>query len=170
MSTNSIKFEINGKDVTVDGYPELEGCRGILTGDGMAFFFENGLYVANTVSGKIRRFSIAGGPLLVEDNEIDYDAIEKYCQHGIYNARTKGIRYAGLNRWDGFKNGLCALTWMLYPDGMYFADSDGFGGKDNDEENVYAIIDTNLDIVEPFRPIDDVSAYLKKIRGIDTEL
>ena len=53
---------------------------------------------------------------------------------------------------------------MLYPDDRYFADSDGFGMEDNDEEEVYAIIDTDLNIVEPFRPIKDVAAYLNEIR------
>ena len=53
---------------------------------------------------------------------------------------------------------------MLYPDGRYFADSDGFGMEDNDEEEVYAIIDTNLMIVKPFRPIEDVTDYLKELR------
>lgn len=53
---------------------------------------------------------------------------------------------------------------MLYPDGRYFADSDGFGMEDNDEEEVYAIIDTDLNIVKPFRPIKDVAAYLKELR------
>ena len=59
---------------------------------------------------------------------------------------------------------MCAVTWTLYPDGRYFADSDGFGMEDNDEEVVYAIIDTDLNIVEPFRPIDNIEAYLKKLR------
>ena len=90
--------------------------------------------------------------------------IAKKCENGICNARAKALRYAGINRWDGFKDGLCAISWMLYPDGRYFADSDGFGMEDNDEEEVYAIIDTDLNIVEPFRPIKDVATYLEEIR------
>lgn len=166
MWKGSVDFKICGKNVTVSGYPELEDCTGILEGDGMAFFFGNGkaLYVANTVSGKIRQLSDAGGHLLVDDGDIDYAAIACECTHGIGNARAKVIRYASVNRWDGFKGGLCAISWMLYPDGRYFADSDGFGMEDNDEEEVYAIIDTNLDFIEPFRPIEDVRAYLKHLR------
>ena len=64
---------------------------------------------------------------------------------------------------------MCAITWTLYPDGRYFADSDGFGMEDNDEEVVYAIIDTNLNIVEPFRPIDNIEVYLKKLRKITVQ-
>lgn len=165
MKTDSVKFKIKGKDVTVSGYPELEDCIGILEGDGMAFFFEGirNFYIANTINGKIRKFS-SGSRLLVDDRDIDLDSIAKECTNGIHNARNKEIRYAGINRWDGFKDGLCAISWMLYPDGRYFADSDGFGMEDNDEEEVYAIIDTNLEIVEPFRPIKKVAVYLKEIR------
>lgn len=166
MNTDCIKFKINGNDVRVLGYPELEGCIGILDKDGMAFFFGNNreFHIANTVIGKIRKLSTTSGELLVDDNDIDYNAIAKECENGIGNAQAKAIRYAGLNRWDGFKDGLCAISWMLYPDGQYFADEDGFGMRANYEEEVYAIIDTDLNIVEPFRPIKDVAAYLKEIR------
>ena len=165
MNTDSIKFRVKGKDVTVSGYLELEGCEGTLEGDGMAFFFGDNreLYIANTQTGKIRKVS-TGESLLVDDNEIDIEAIAKVCENGLHNAQSKAIRYAGVNRWDGYKNGMCAITWTLYPDGRYFADSDGFGMEDNDEEVVYAIIDTDLNIVEPFRPIDNIEAYLKKLR------
>lgn len=165
MNTDSIKFRVKGKDVTVSGYPELEGCEGNLEGDGMAFFFGDNreLYIANTQTGKIRKVSTEES-LLVNDNEIDIEAIAKVCENGLHNAQSKAIRYAGINRWDGYKNGMCAISWTLYPDGRYFADSDGFGMEDNDEEVVYAIIDTDLNIVEQFRPIDNIEAYLKKLR------
>ncbi len=165
MNTDSIKFKVKGKDVTVSGYPELEGCEGTIEGDGMAFFFGDNreLYIANTQTGKIRKVSTEES-LLVNDNDIDIEAIAKVCENGLHNAQSKAIRYEGVNRWDGYKNGMCAITWTLYPDGRYFADSDGFGMEDNDEEVVYAIIDTDLNIVEPFRPIDNIEVYLKKLR------
>ena len=53
---------------------------------------------------------------------------------------------------------------MLYPDDRYFADSDRFGMEDNDEEEVWAIIDTDLKIIEPFRPVKDVRTYLNGMR------
>ena len=169
METRSIDFIVSGNDVSVRGFLELENRVGRFVGDGMAFFFGEGwrnyeLYVANTLTGKIRKLSTTDGELLVDDDDIDYDLIAKECENGIGNARAKAIRYAGINRWDGFKDGLCAISWMLYPDGRYFADSDGFGMEDNDEEEVYAIIDTDLNIVEPFRPIKDVATYLEEIR------
>lgn len=166
----NVKFEIRDSEVSIHGYLELEGRKGTLSGDGMAFFFGKGwrnheLYVANTITGKIRKLSTTEGELLVENKDIDYDAIAEKCKNGYGNARAKAIRYAGINRWNDFKDGLCAISWMLYPDGQYFADSDGFGMEDNDEEEVYAIIDTNLNIVEPFRPIKDITSYLKELRN-----
>lgn len=164
-----IRFEQKGNDVFVSGYPELENRKGVIVGNGIAFFFGEGwrnyeLYLANTLTGKIRKLSTTDGELLVDDEDIDYDAITQECENGVGNAHAKAICYAGINRWDGFKEGYCVISWTLYPDGRYFADEDGFGMEDNDEEVVYAIIDTDLNIVEPFRPIKDVSAYLKEIR------
>ena len=169
MNAEPIRFEIRDSEVRIYGYSQLEGRKGIIVGDGMAFFFGKGwrnheLYIANTSTGKIRKLATTDGRLLVDDEDIDYAAIANTCGNGIGNARAKSIRYAGINRWDGFKDGICAISWMLYPDGEYFADSDGFGMKDNDEEEVYAIIDTDLNIVEPFRPIKDIANHLRELR------
>lgn len=124
---------------------------------------KGGMYITNIVTGKTRKLT-SGACLLVEDSEIDYEAISRKCPHGIENARVKAIRYAAVNTWDGFKDGYCAISWMLYPDGMYFADSDGYGMESNDEEVVYAIMNENLEIIEPFRPIEDVAAVLAELR------
>lgn len=173
MKTKSFERDIEAKRVLALGYPELEHCSGYEVGDGMALFF--GLnyeaYIANTSTGKVRQLSTVGGTLMVDDCEIDYDAISKECENGFGNAMAKLIRYAGIGRWDGFKDGLCAISWMIYPDGQYFADGSGFGAEDNDEEMVYAIIDTNLDIVEPFRPVKNVAEYLneRRRRKLQTE-
>ena len=160
------KFKIFDKDVISCDYPELERCKGYNNGEGMAFFFgkHQEVYIANTVTGKVRQLS-NGGQLTVDDKHIDYEAIAKACPNGIGNARAKAVRYAIINRYDGFKDGLCAISWMLYPDGMYFTDEDGFGMGVNDEETVYGIIDTNLDFVEPFRPIQDIAGHLNKLRN-----
>ena len=169
MDNKTIWFELCDDEVVAHGHPALDGCRGKQCGDGMVFFYGDGwhnheLYVANIRTCKIRKLSTKKGHLLVDDNEIDYYAIEKECINGVSNAYNKQIRYEQLCRWDDFKGGIGAISWMLYPDGRYFADSGGYGMEDNDEENVYAIMDTNLDFIEPFRPIEDVAAYLKEIR------
>ena len=153
-----IRFEVKDDHVFVHGYAELENREGFPVGDGIIFFCGKGnhhheLYIANIFTGKIRQLSTASGTLLVDDNEIDFEAIEKVCKNGKHNARTKDIKYAGINRWKGFKNGICAISWMLYPE-----------REDCYEENVYAIIDTNLDFIEPFRPIKDIESYLINLR------
>lgn len=166
MKRDEIKFKIRGTKVMVEsGYPELEGCTGTNEGCGMAVFFGKNreLYIANTKRGEIRKFSSEEN-VLVDDSEIDYEAIIEGCTYGILSAAAKEVRYDGINRWDGFKSGLCALTWTLYPDGRFFADEDGFGMEDNDEEVAYAIINTNLEIVEPFRPVKNIDTYLRRLR------
>ena len=166
MKTLNVIFMINGNEVTVTNYPDLAGKKGIIDREGMVFFWGEGksFYVGNTQTRMLRQFSSANGYLLVDERDIDYNSISRACRHGFMNAAGKYIEYAALNRYDGFKEGICAVTWMLYPDGRYFADSDGFGMEDNDEEEVYAIIDANLEIIHPFRPVKDVEVYLKELR------
>jgi hypothetical protein len=52
---------------------------------------------------------------------------------------------------DYNEEGLARVDWMLYPDGRYFGDEDGFGMEDNDEVNIYGYIDTNCRVVKKFR-------------------
>lgn len=93
------------------------------------------------------------------------DLIAKKCPHGYRNAKDKVLKYGGVNRYGGFEKGVCAISWMLYPEGRYFADSDGFGGEDNEEECVYAIMDTHLDFIVPFRPVDNIEKLLEEVRA-----
>lgn len=44
---------------------------------------------------------------------------------------------------------------MLYPDGRYFADGDGFGMEDNDEVNIDAYIDTECRVLVKFQDMED---------------
>lgn len=165
---DSIRIEHKDGYFYLYGIPELEGRAGVWGGEGMLFFFgRNGnqdMYIINTQTGQVRQLSTSDGCLLFSDEEIDYDSIVRNCECGITGAKKKIVRYAGVNRWSDFRGGICAISWMLYPAGQYFADSDGFGMDDNDEEVVYAIMNTNLEIVEPFRPVDNVNKYLDEMR------
>lgn len=172
MEQNEIKFVLDNETekVRVMGFPELAGREGRYVGDGMAMFWGEEwrnyeLFIANIKTCKIRKLSTEDGSMLVDDREIDFELIEKKCRYGYDNARNKCIRYGALNRYDGFENGISAISWVIYPEGRYFEDSDGFGGEDNDEEVIYAIMDTNLDIIEPFRPVDDIRRYLRELRA-----
>ena len=94
MIEKCIEFKIRDGEVVIHGYPELENRKGVIVGDGIAFFFGEGwrnyeLYIANIVTGKIRKLSTANGNLLVDDSDIDYDAIAQESENGIGNARQK---------------------------------------------------------------------------------
>ena len=129
-------------------------------GENMAVFSGEGrsYTIINKETDKTRQLVSEDGSLLVTDNEIDFDAIYKGCPD--FNG-CKSVRY-WFGRYDNFRNGVCAICWTVYPDGRYFADEDGFGMEDNDEENAYCIINKDLEIIVPFQPMDDVKEMLKK--------
>lgn len=160
-----IIVEENSCFVRIEGVPELERLEGVIVGEGIVFLGNSNekLFVFNSHTGEMRKL-VQANCLLVGDEDIDLEAISHVCQHGYNNASTKALKYGGLSRWGNFSCGITALSWTLYPDGMFFADEDGFGMEDNDEEVVYAIIDTHFNVIEPFRPIDDIDTYLKVLR------
>ena len=167
MNTNSVRFEINDSKVIAHGIPELEGLTGGLIGDGVASFFkkdEREWYLANTETGRWRMMK-KGRMLILDESEIDFEAVKAKCKKGLYNAERRLICYSDVSLYDNkFQNGYSGIEWMIYPEGQYFADSDGFGGENCSEENLGAIIDKNLDFVEPFKPVKDISALLMKYR------
>ena len=116
--------------------------------------------LVNTLTGKTRQFVSENGDVLINDQEIDYDAIHRELKHTLCADKKISKYHFGL--YSNFKDGLCALSWTIYPDGMYFADESGFGGEDNDKEKVYCIIDTAFDIIIPFRPMKDVKEELRR--------
>lgn len=128
-------------------------------GENMAILKEDGksFTILNKETGKLRRIVSEDGRLLVNDCEIDFDAIEEGCPD--FEGGKYVEYYFGIFR--DFKNGVCAICWTVYPDGRYFADEDGFGMEHNNEENAYCIINRNLEIIVPFQPIKDVATVLK---------
>ena len=48
--------------------------------------------------------------------------------------------------------------------GVDFADSDGYGMRDNGEVKVYGVMNENLEFVVPFRPMPEVKALLQQLR------
>ena len=167
MDKNSVRFEINDSIVIAHGIPELEGLTGGLVGDGVASFYkkdERKWYLANTETGRWRKMKNRR-MMVLDDSEIDFEAVKVQCKHGLYNAERRLICYSDVSLYDNkFQNGYSGIKWMIYPAGQYFADSDGFGGEDCSEELLGAIIDKNLDFVEPFKPLKDISALLRKYR------
>lgn len=150
---------------TEDSLP-LKGRKFFYVGEGMAFFHGEGneLIVDNTKNGKMHTFVEVNGNLKVEDKDIDNEAVHSEHEHYCRCADSMKVEFGGLRRLNDFKDGLCALCWTTYPDGRYFADEDGFGGEDNDEEILFCIINTDLEIVALFCPDGNVAKALQDMR------
>ena len=143
---------------------QLEQCNCYEWGENLLRVFDdegNG-YLVNKATGKARLINILGRLVGFSDEEIDFETLDK-LPHS-HNAHLRRINYARIGRWDDCENGIFALSWMLYPDGQYFADADGFGMDDNGELIVYCVMDENLNVVQPFTVVPDISALLAQLR------
>lgn len=91
--------------------------------------------------------------VLWDRNDVDYMSLKDEEYNG--NAYLMRAPYnLDIGR---YIDGRTYVSWMLYPDGMYFADGEGYGMKDNDELTVYAVMDDECRLLHPFRlmPLED---------------
>lgn len=158
-------FSDDGKSVKAEGIDELvEYSEGYSVGDGIACFSggsrDKTMILANTRTGKVRQFLSADGNVLVSDSEIDYKSVNEQLEHPGDVKYKCSEYYFGFNDW--FDKGYAELCWTTHPDGMYYMDEDGFGMEHDSEENVYCIINTDLEIVVPFKP--DTYGLLEQFR------
>ncbi len=165
-SENQPHFEIDGKKVLSIGFPELEALHvyGYMIGEGMAMFGQSRgpLFIVNTETNKIKKLVDESGKVVgFTKEDIDFNNLEGIEHTG--DAYRMEVDYAGMGRYSDFRDGICALYWMLYPDGMYFADEDGFGMEDNDEVEIYCVIDRDFNVLRPFRPVGDVHELLNEV-------
>jgi hypothetical protein len=126
-------------------------------GCGMVLNHGRPFILINRQTGKARQLVSANRKLCVADSDIDFDRI--YKMEHCYGAKNKSAKY-GFRIYSRYENGLCVLEWTVYPDGFYFRDADGYGAEDNDEQNVYCVINTDLEIVVPFQPMEDMREAL----------
>ena len=80
MNEKSVKFEIREGEVSVYGYPQLEGRKGFLVGDGMAFFFGEGwrnyeLYVEASAKENDKIATYSESTLVSDNKDIDFKRI-----------------------------------------------------------------------------------------------
>lgn len=110
------------------------------------------LFIVNTALKKAYAISDAQGNLVgFTKADIDWDNVSKLEHNGsAYSLQRR--YYFGIG---DYTNGIARVNWMLYPDGCYFADSDGFGMEDNDEVNVSAYIDTECRVLVKFQDMED---------------
>ena len=169
------QFEFEGrKIVRVLNCPELEDCYGFVTDEGFASLYRADpndkeyyidRYLINIRTGKYRQLEHYLN-VCVEDSDIDNETIEKEFYAGLHKLRNKEVfnRNNKLYLYDYPKNGYVMFCWMIYPDGRYFADSDGYGAEDNNEEKLGIIFDTDLNIVVPIAPIKKNAKILKQMQ------
>ena len=160
-------FEINGRDVRSVGFPELDALRvlGYTIGEGMALFGKSRgpLFIANTETNKVKKLVDEKGRVVgFTKEDIDYESLKGIEHTG--DAYSMVVDYAGMGRWSDFSGGICSLVWMLYPDGMYFADEDGFGMEDNFEVNLFCVIDKDFNVLRPFQYAEDARSLLNSVR------
>ena len=148
----------------LENMAQLEQCACYSWGENILLAKEeNGdRYLVNNVTGKARQISTPGYVVGFSDEEIDFETIDK-LPHG-HKAHDCSMDYGAICWWDRCQNGLIALSWTLYPDGRYFADSDGYGMEDNDEETIYCVLNDNLEVVRPFTVVSDIRALLAQLR------
>lgn len=142
---------------------ELEQCECYSWGEDLILAVDKygDRYLVNKKTGKARQISMPGFVVGFSDDEIDFATLDKLPNSK--NAHSRRMDYARIGRWDNCKNGLIALSWMLCPEGGYFADEDGFGMEDNDELKVYCVMNDNLEVVRPFTVVPDVPALLAQM-------
>lgn len=122
-------------------------------------------FIVNTASKKVYTIVDENGKLVgFTKDDIDWDSISQ-LENNEDAYRMVTSYYFGI---EDYKDGLARVNWMLYPDGRYFADEDGFGMEDNDETNVYAYIDTACRVVVKFQDEKDLeknkALYLETIK------
>jgi len=107
-------------------------------------------------SKKKRAFELVGSTGLLSfwnASAIEIAAILDYkesLRRSILSCRVK--YYFGV---DEFNNSVAEVVWTIQPDGIYWADSDGFGRADDAEINLRAFIDSDCHILVPFQEMDE---------------
>lgn len=88
----------------------------------------------------------SGDMVAFTEQDVDQSVIDQDVESN--NAKERKSRYDF--RVYSFKDGLAEVEWIVYPDGRYFADEDGFGAESNPELAATAIIDKHGKLVKPF--------------------
>jgi len=138
-------------DDEADYYHKYMGC-GMLRFSNRSYGNKQ-IFIVNPAIKKVYPISEPNGKLVAFTYEdIDWDNVNQLEHNG--DAKRLVANYGGLSIGD-YQDGIAYVGWMLYPDGRYFADEDGFGMEDNDEVNIAAYIDTQCRVVVKFQDLED---------------
>lgn len=163
-----LTFCCDEHEITCQGHPILEKLSIHPIGEGMLWIGDSHgpLFFANSHTGKARQLLDENSHLVgFRDCDFDWERL-KTVEHS-YDLSRQYVNYGGLGRYYDYRDGVCCLCWMLYPDGRYFADEDGYGMEDNEEEYIYCIIDNNLRVIIPWQPMRDGEIGVKMSEAIE---
>ena len=108
-------------------------------------------FIVNPAIKKAYRIALADGELVgFTRDDIDWENVSQLEHHGDAE-RLEANYYFYIG---DYRDGVARVDWMLYPDGRYFADEDGFGMEDNDEVRVSAYIDTECRVLVKFQDME----------------
>ena len=137
-------------------------------GEGMAVMYQDmwGWYKPRFVLNRNKKtafeFIDEGATLLtVTEDDIDWASLKKLPENAIHVAQRLSFHFPSFIR--TFKNGVAVVQWQLNPDGRYYMDDDGFGMTDDEEINIYGIIDTEGRVVVKFQTTNNYKD-LEKLR------
>ena len=148
---DDLMADLEKSDDQADYYHRDMGC-GMLRFSNRSYGNKQ-IYIVNPAIRKVYPISEPNGQLVgFTLDDIDWDNVNQ-LEHN-YDAKRLVADYGGLSIGD-YHDGIAYVGWMLYPDGRYFADEDGFGMEDNDEVNISAYIDTQCRVVVKFQEMED---------------
>lgn len=84
----------------------------------------------------------------VTDDDIDWYSIKDLPLDALDRAQRHSFHFPGYI--SEYKDGVAEVRWQLNPDGMYYRDEDGFGMTDDEEINLYGIIDRKGKVIKKF--------------------
>lgn len=109
-------------------------------------------FIVNPALKKVYPIAEASGKLVAfTHDDIEWDNVNQLPNHDDAEKLVAKYYFSI----DSYKDGVARVNWMLYPDGRYFADEDGFGMEDNDETRVSAYIDTECRVLVKFQDMED---------------
>ena len=142
--------ELDKKDEDRDFNYRDKGC-------GMICFWSKAwgnkqTFLVNTDLGRSYPIAAPDGTLVgFTQDDIEWENVNQ-LEHNYDAKRLQACYSFGIG---DFSDGVACVNWMLYPDGRYFGDEDGFGMEDNDEVNVSAYIDTECHVLVKFQDMED---------------
>lgn len=99
----------------------------------------------------------------ISEEDIDWESLKGVPQKALQRAHGLDAHFP--TEFGKFQNGVADIYWMLNPDGMYYADSDGYGMTDDEEVELHGFIDRQGRVVGKLRNINDDWKLLRQMRA-----